>query len=201
MFGNYDSVPGEVVNKRNSPEPDPLLAQALQFDRDDLTANRAGWLTVRQETHLTEQQRTAQRWMITFGGAAIGVAVSWSLASTLADIQVELLVLGAVLILFALVQLLSIVQVHFQNWQALGIDVEVGAVASISGPVVLSTQPNASGPLSRLRGSATTYMISVAGSQFQVAQQVYTAFRNTDYYTVYYTPQSRQVLSAEVIAV
>jgi len=88
--------------------------------------------------------------------------------------------------------------VHFQNWQFLGVDVGVGAVASISGPVTLSTQQSG-GVLARLRGGTTAYTIRVAGSQFQVSQPVYMCFRNLDYYTVYYTPQSRYLLAAEPI--
>jgi len=199
MFGNYDRIPGEVVEKRQSPDPDPELAQALNFDREDLQANRAGWLTVRQEKRLSDQHRTSQRWMITFGIAAMGIAISWSLASTFADFAVEVLVLGAAVILIALVQILSILQVHFQQWQSLRIDAGMGGVASITGPVTLTAKGGGGGLLGRLRGQSPHYTLAVAGLHFHVTAEAYYAFHNLGYYTVYYTPQARVILSAEVI--
>jgi hypothetical protein len=167
-----------MKNKRDS-----ILATGIGFDDADLDANRAGHLTPKQIERLLAENRTTNQGLvgimiflsvIFLGLGLMGLndtgnsGIAWVMA---------LVWLGMVALFGSLI------------WDNRRVQDEIrqGQVESVQGPVQCYTG-----------GKNARYNCRVGDLIFSgIRQEVYTAFRHLDVYTLYYLPRSKRIVAAE----
>ncbi len=167
------------------------LMHALDFDNDDLRANRDGYMSKRQRARLSRRRRNIGLIFIT---ALVGAVVI-------------LLPLMRVLItrpqgLIAIVPILLIggaatvaLYLWFQRTvTAYAADLHKGHVSAIEGIVETRRHMAFTG-----RMFTTTYALYVNDEQFRIGMQVFVSLHpmHDEAYAVYYAPNSRTILAIE----
>jgi hypothetical protein len=162
---------------------DRLMA-ILGFDEDDLAANRAGRISLKQIARL---KRKRQGFMPTpktiVGLGAVLVAILWGTIGVTRLSYETLSTLTMTMMLFVVIALKMME--HFDGITA---DVRKETVEEVEGRVELSMQTTL---------NADRYFLNVDQMRFKVTQQALLAFKNGDPYRIYYAPRSKQVLSVE----
>jgi hypothetical protein len=171
--------------------------EALDFAQDDLQANRAGYLTERQQRLLESVRRTrgcsSRVALIVILVSALGVGLAPLLfggsesaggEQTIRQVLPYTLAVAGVVVLIMLVALLV--------GYARSRDVRDGRVSIAEGNAHLATRY-----LMRLR--LTAYYVQIGGVRFQIGQDEAEAFTEGEFYRVYYVkdPPAHVVLSAE----
>jgi len=159
------------------------LAQLLQFDQNDLAANRKGYLTQAQHERLSQGQASALTVSL-FMGAAVVI----SLFAGVLFGGLVLAVCGSLSLLGGLLTLIEI----YSGQHSYGQDLDSGQVESIQGRVVVRQKED-------LHGTGYYYDLSVGDIRFRLNEVQAQAFATGDTYILYYTPRSRVLLSAERI--
>ena len=166
----------------DTPNPDdiPTLAEALEFEPDELDQNRAGRLSLAQQTRL---QRRAGCSLIVGALLALGFAGAgfW-----LVTIDAWTLAVGSFAVaggLFALNRL---------GRGATQVETSAGDVATITGEAELEFNE-----YSTPNGRMKEYVLRIGNEAFVVSREVFAAFEDGDHYTLYYLPAARVLLSAE----
>ena len=152
--------------------PHLQLMGALGFSASDLAANSQGELSANQQEALKEARN------LQLGRWATVAALLWIVGLALNT--------GLMALLFGTA---AIVSVMMATWGRAGDDL-VGHVQSISGRLDIT----ADFPL------ILTYRIELNGETFHVARGAGAAFQPGRIYRLYYTANSRTVLSAELVA-
>jgi hypothetical protein len=164
--------------------PDDRLMDALDFDADDLAANRAGELSPRQRLRLTHQRRL-QGWLLTLGLAMTLIALVLVLRVRLGGALVFWV--GGAVTLWALG--FGPAQSLFR-WLGYDRDVKRGVVRSAEGRLTLSVKP----------GRRASQTLTIGGQSWELGplpKRVFQAFEHGAAYRLYYAAGSRTILSAE----
>jgi hypothetical protein len=165
-------------------EANPHLMTALDFDADDLAANRAGKLSARQQQSLTNQRRV-QGWLLTLGVALTLIAV----------VLVLRVRVGGALILWvaAAVAVWALgfgpAQTLFR-WLGYDRDVKLGTAQIAEGPLAFKARP----------GRRAIHTLEIGGQVWELdatQQRRYRVFQHGQAYRLYYTAGSRTILAAE----
>jgi hypothetical protein len=168
------------------PHIDPDLAVGLNFDADDLAANRAGEMTKNQVKQLALMQEPLVVTAIVFsltGGAFIIVAsfiLVSSLTPSVSRTPVELIC--AMLGMIALGG--WFIYIGTQPTTTIPGDQANRRVEQLSGKVFLHS-------------NGGLYNIVIDDVWLKISRDAFIRFKSHEYYTVYYTPNSKIVLSAE----
>jgi hypothetical protein len=166
-----------------------MLAAALKFNDDDLQANRAGRLTVRQRNRVYVQRRMVII-TLTLITAFIGViSAIVILAVLLGAVKSEvaiLLALGGEVITAGLAYLVWSLRQNYKTY--LG----EGYVAHIKGPVTMYQLRERQDDKTK-----TVYALRVGHLEFEIPEPALSAFTEGSHYMIYYTPEPLTLLSAE----
>ncbi len=145
---------------------------ALQFSAFDLHANQAGQLSPAQRSYLEGLRlQQAVLWMTI-------VVIAWAVG-LLADVSLVLLVLGTGAVWLTL----------SDGWRHTTADLN-GEVQSVSGSLMMR------------QGSFPFFgvQLTISGEVFGVSPSVGAAFISGCTYRLYFTPESRAILSAELLS-
>lgn len=188
MYENNGYSPDRIIEmppqRPRDPRPDEKLSRALGFNAQDLAANRAGWISEAQRTRLEANRRRLLFRVGTYAIGLIAIVIGWTFAlNILTQMETILLVAAFAALLLALGVLMSITMQIFQSWQALRIDIRVEEVRAAAGLVLIQQEHN-------------SYTLTIERKTFKLNATSAAAFRHLNAYIVYYTPQSRTILSA-----
>ncbi|MBL8162609.1 MAG: hypothetical protein JNJ61_11535 [Anaerolineae bacterium] len=167
-----------------SANADPILARSIGFDDDDLRQNRAGRLSVAQAQRLQSAQTKTGYGLIGVAGLlsllmlpiALGVASSGDILSGLIIGFIGLGIIGA------------LVMISRQDARKLAADIASGHVETAQGLIQCYTTSSES----------TRYNLRMGELLFMnVPQTLYIGFKHLEPYTLYYTPNTLQIVAAE----
>jgi len=166
-----------------------MLAAALKFNDDDLQANRAGRLTVRQRNRVYVKRRMVII-ALTLITAFIGIiSAIVTLAVLLGAVKSEvaiLLALGGEVVTAGLAYWVWSLRQTFNTF--LG----EGYVARVEGPVTMYQLRERQEDKTR-----TVYALRIAHLEFEIPEQALNAFTEGSRYIIYYAPDALLLLSAE----
>lgn len=172
-------------SEAQAPSHPMTLEESLEFDANDLAANREG--------HLSDHQRERLRrnWLrgvaisaalIVFGilAATIFLYIGWRTETA------ALTIVGIALTFFnaAVVGLLAQAYLRYRG------DTVNGSVAKLEGSVKRTLKINE-------RARSAAYFVNIEGHALRVNKPVFNAFEDQGVYCVYRAALSKQVLSAE----
>jgi hypothetical protein len=168
------------------PKVDPDLAYGLNFTAEDLAANREEYMSLSQRDMLLQkrQERLGKSVLyaaIYFGAALFVLLAAISNEGTLcifAPIWIALFFVG-----------FSVAANGRMFWRQTNEDLMKGDIAESNGRVILETI--------EVRRGSYRYEIHLNDSTFEVEKEAFLRFKHLDYYTLYYTPNTRIILSAE----
>jgi hypothetical protein len=168
-----------------TPSAPQSLAAALNFNTDDLSANRGGNLSQAQAERL--QRLRFRSTLITVLIVVInGVAASAFLFIGQREESFLLILVGiGVTIINAILVARAI-----QNWLRVQSDLQKDAVANVSGEVTRTA---------RVFGRRVFFVLAIGRQEFVVNKPVFNAVAEQKRYRLYYSPRSRTLLSAEAI--
>jgi hypothetical protein len=175
----------------------PSLMHALGFTDADLKANREGYMTFEQRQHLAETQSMGS-WLYGVAAALIaGIGVIFALNVFMFSsdngreaIFAPSVCAGIIIAGFTLVVLWIPMHVLQQQTHLYRADLHKGLVQQIMGKVIRQVR------LGELLG----YDLVVAEERFSVSPYTYEQFTDGATYTLYYTPNSKTILSAELVS-
>ena len=177
----YDGeLPAEIADQLERKAKDEMrydseLAAGLGFTPDDLAANREGVMTEWQRNAL--KKRTGNKQWI-YGG----LLFLWCMTMFFAAVSSvpPLAILGASVVFLLLV---TPIVVFYYEWAFNFInDANEGVVKEYMGRVILD---------------AHGCTLTIRSQRFTLSRPAYLRFKHLDYYTIYYTPRTRIILSAE----
>ncbi len=159
------------------------LAAAFAFSAEDLTTNRAGHLTRRQAEWLRRREQRASTIVLLF---TLGMAIVPALSLIIFSVDGNMPMAGLSVFLLVGLPLLGyrVADHERRRWSR---DREIGIAASIYGQVWPAESPIA-GRHPRLR---------IENLEFEVSPEQLAAFESGAFYSLYYTPRTRVILSVE----
>lgn len=178
------------------------LAMALNFNVDDLTANRLGAITGRQANRMRVQMlnEAKQMGIALLAGVAVVVllaALRSGLVTSAADAEGLVGTLLLILMAAAAVATLGFVlhrglsAYHFYK------DTQNLRTAITQGYLKLDGPETDRAVVSQRRWNPTRFYAIVDGKRFQVPEIAFIAMKKGEPYVIYYAPQSKYILSAE----
>lgn len=163
----------------------PSLAEALRFSDADLTTNQAGELSISQRAMLQKRQtRTMLIGMSLFFVLAF-IATFFIFIAGKSDNAGILLVIGIGLTLCNAVMS----GIFFRYWLKLNADLRANRVHRLSGELHRVLKP--------LNRRVIYYLIRIDTVETVVSKEIFTAFTHEATYTLYRTPYTGILLSAE----
>lgn len=167
-----------------------MLAAALGFNEEDLQANRAGRLTVRQRNRVFRWRRVLII-ALTLITAVIGLIAAVVILAVLLGTAVSelaiLLALGGEVITAGLAYLVWTLR------QSYGTYLEPGYAQHIVGPVTVYQLRERQNNRAR-----TAYYVRIGDLEFDIPQTALDAFTDGAVYNIYYVPRPLTLLSAEL---
>lgn len=159
------------------------LMQPMDFDTDDLDANRNGRLGTNQRERLQAlQMRTLM--IGSSGFIAIGIAA----ATFLYFAQVnDSLILQLVGIFLTLINALFI-GIYGRQWMLLNADIRNADIEVISGAMERVVKAD---------GRMNNFLLRIDGNDFHVKKELFKLFRHEVSYRLYRTPHAKILLAAE----
>jgi hypothetical protein len=157
--------------------------QPMQFDTDDLQANREGQLGANQIQRLQALQRRAL--LIGLGGF-FGIGLLATTFIYFAQVN-DALILMLVGIFMTMINALF-VGLYGRQWILLNTDIRNNVIETISGPMERVVRAD-----SRMNN----FLLRVDGHDFVVKKDLFKLFRHEVPYRLYRTPLSRVLLAAE----
>jgi hypothetical protein len=172
-----------LIDIQPKPKHPASLMLTLNFNGDDLSANRAGQLSDRQREHLRRERRSA----VLFYAAALIFAPL--LMAFFIWREGEILPLPLLGFIFVALEVILLV-VMLTVWHRRSADLHSGRVATIGGYTELRYQ---------MRGGQKLPVLRVDEHDFIVPRHKLESFKDGGYYQLYYLPTSRIILSAAPI--
>lgn len=166
-----------------------MLAAALKFNDDDLQANRAGRLTVRQRNRVHVRRRMviiALTLITAFVGIISAVVILAVLLGAAVSEVAILLALGGEVVTAGLAWLVWSLRQHYKTY------LREGHVARIEGPVTMYQLRERQDDKTR-----TVYALRIGHLEFEIPEAALSAFTEGSHYIIYYAPDPLTLLSAE----
>jgi hypothetical protein len=166
-----------------------MLAATLKFHDDDLQANRAGQLTVRQRNRVYVHRRMViiTLTLITaFIGVISAIVIVAVLVGAVKSEVAILLALGGEVITAGLAYLVWSLRQHFNTY------LHDNRVAHIEGPVTMYQLRERQDDTIK-----TVYALRIAHLEFEIPELALNAFTEGSSYMIYYVPDPLTLLSAE----
>lgn len=159
----------------------PTLAETLNFTEEDLQANRNGRLSEEQQRRLSAQSGCSivGSALVVLGLAGAGF---WMLALGWWQLAAVFFVLAVVIGLL-----------NRAGRGGFRAEINAGTVAIAAGEITLSANE-----IANPNGGVVEYLLQVNDEVFVIPRDAFAAFEDNAVYRVYYLPQSRIVLSAEL---
>ncbi len=166
-----------------------MLAATLKFNDDDLQANRAGRLTVRQRSRVYVRRRTviiALTLITAFIGIISAIVIlAVLLGSAIFEFAI-LLALGGEIVTAGLGYLVWSLRQHYNTY------LREGHVAHVEGPVMMYQLRERQDDKTK-----TVYALRIAHLEFEIPELALNAFTEGSRYIIYYAPDPLTLLSAE----
>ena len=168
-----------------------LLLSALQNFESDLKSNRLGQLSPHQYEKLSEK-RLKETGLRSIPIPILAIELWMNRRGMGFDsLYFPSMYCSDILIVLAFAGLMAFsIWYALKPWSQYSRDLRDRQVERAEGRVVQNPKQ---------RGRYTSYSIQIAGQEFKVEGRVMLAFQNGGQYRVYYTPNSRTVVSAEPI--
>lgn len=172
------------MRETNDTNPQEDLTFLLDFNDDDLTANRNGQLSQRQLERLRARRRASVLVAVAIVMIAALIAslfifwgqVNGSVVMTIGGIGITL-VAAAVTGIFA------------RHWMRLTTDIDSGAAQILSGTLERVLKP--------INRNNAAYVLRIDGLDIATSKETFKAFKHNAPYRLYITRYSRVLLSAE----
>lgn len=167
------------------------LMHALDFDNDDLRANRDGYMSKRQRARLSRRRRNIG---LIFIAATVGAVVIFLPLMRVLMTRPQGLVAIVPILLIGVVVMVAIYLWFQRTVTAYAADLHKGHVSAIEGIVETQRHMTFTG-----RMFTSTYSLYVNDEQFSIGMQVFVSLHpmRDEIYAVYYAPNSRTILSLE----
>jgi hypothetical protein len=168
-----------------------VLAANLDFDDHDLAENRAGHLSEKQAAKLKLLRKKENRDVITFMLVMLLVCGPLTLVLVMNSIDIFGWICGGLYLC-----ILGVGPVFwYLSHRAITADLNAGRIEAVQGPIQCYEH------VVNTKNAHIIYSVRIGDVKFnRVTQEVYTAFRHLEVYTVYYTPHSKHLLAAEAMA-
>jgi hypothetical protein len=190
---------------------DPKLMSAFGFTEADLDTNKHGYMTKEQRRKLrTSRAKIGQLiFVVLLGGLIswVGLAFAIILFTGLVRFtsQLELLFiwsdsltyLSIIVVIAAIIIFVWLAIIRFQNTRNVEQDLYKGDVNVIFGRARLDYIENQSRDRKGINTSSSTEIFRISHMQFDLTSTQKWALTIGDYYSFYYTPISREILSVE----
>lgn len=163
------------MQKSKHKSGNPLM-QALNFNEDDLAANREGRLSKAQRNLLYSHQNVQNTWILLSFLTGCPLMLVLLLAASR---------LGALILVPVMVIGLAVATWFFLSQRQRFARDLADAVHVLEGPVQLDVI------------SESTYIVAIGDQELSVKKAAFLAFKNGDPYRIYYAPHSKTVLSVE----
>jgi hypothetical protein len=170
-----------------------MLAAALRFNDEDLQANRAGRLTIRQRNRVFVWRRAliiALLLITAFIGIISAIVILAVLTGTAVSEVGILLALGGEVITAGLAFLVWSLRQHYNTY------LQAGRVQQVEGPVTMYQLRERHNNRAR-----TAYYLRVDDQEFAIPQAALSVFTDGAPYSVYYVAEPLTLLSAEEVPV
>jgi hypothetical protein len=164
----------EGVMKNHKNKPGNVLMEALDFDEDDLEANRAGQLSEVQYNNMYSKRMVFIYVFVTLSTVIVFMSIL--------TLSLNLFVMATAIIFFMRMKLHQ-----FDN------DLK-GNVLPMEGVVKLDVITN---KIHTNVSSGVAYSIRINDRKLNVEKKAFLAFKNGDPYRIYFTPNTKKILSAE----
>lgn len=161
-------------------KPEHALMVALNFTDEELALNRDENLSDEQKVWLTSLRN---RWLKTLIASTIFGILFLMIGMVREDVWIWIWI---ILIVGPGSAYLIAVSGKIAAYSR---DIRLGRALMIEGRVILD--------ISGKEGNLMKYLIKAEGLTFVVSKTVFLAFKNGDPYRIYYTPYTKQILSAE----
>lgn len=158
-------------------DPQQALMKAMNCTDEDLSANRDGYMTLRQKNRL--KRRRTSLILYIFGGLAIGSLQLTIFGYLFSDVIIIVLLIGTFTILYTVL--------GFLERRRFSLDLHKGAVEVIEGRITLDV----------VTGRGAYYAVSIGKIKFRINRRVFLAFKNGDPYCLYFAPHAKVLLSAD----
>ncbi len=158
----------------------------LDFDSNDLAANRNGQLSERQLERLRGRRRAsviAAMAIVLVAAAVAALFIFWGQVSSSA----VLMIVGVGVTLVAA----AISGIFARYWMRLTADIDSGAAQVLTGDLERVLKP-----ISR---RSATYVLRIGGQDIATSKETFKAFKHNAPYRLYITKYSRVLLSAEAV--
>lgn len=168
-----------------------MLDAALQFNAEDLNANREGRLSVRQRNRVFARRRSvliALAIITLMMGVISGVVILAVLLGAAVSEMAILLALGGEIVTVGLAYLGWSLRQNFQKYLL------PGRVARIEGPVTCYQLRERQNEKTRIG-----YYLRIGDLEFEISDAALNAFIDGAPYIVYYVPRPLTLLSAEPV--
>lgn len=162
-----------------------LLAQTIGFNDDDLDANRIGIFSDRQCQSL---RRLRMLWRIIFYAIVVACPTACLVAINDGIRRGDTIAsrIGIIIFIFAFTGVLLIF--CYREWKQYNDDVTEGLVQGVEGCISIMPHREKHG---------ISFTITIQGETLTVNQGIFLAFKNGDPYAIYFSPNTRKLLSAE----
>ncbi len=174
------SIHCEFAMDKSKTKPGQGLMEALNFDETDLAANREGRFSQDQYEDLSRRWRTmliAMAFLVIFSPVmCILTIIVHEHNSASRDFNAYLF--AAMAAAFGCLLIAS-------NYKRVKADLDGAEVRIVEGRVSLDVKSN------------QDLSIRIRNQKFRVKKEVFLAFKNGDPYVIYYTPNTRAILSVE----
>ncbi|MEL6405513.1 MAG: hypothetical protein AAFR81_14180 [Chloroflexota bacterium] len=167
----------------NTIPPAEAIMQPLGFDQDDLSANREGKLSERQQDEL---RRLQTRTLLIGAGGFMGFALVATIFLFFGS--GDALWLLTFLGIFVTILNALFVGMLARQWMRLRADMDSGTITTLEGELERVVLPDR---------RANNLILRIEGEDFHVKKTVFQQFRHEVAYRVYRTTHSRVLLSAE----
>lgn len=166
-----------------------MLAATLKFNDEDLQANRAGQLTVRQRNRVYVQRRMliiALTLITAFIGIISAIVILAVLLGAVNSEVAILLALGGEVITAGLAYVVWSLRQHFNTY------LRDNRVTHIEGPVTMYQLRERQDDKTK-----TVYALRIAHLEFEIPELALNAFTEGSRYLIYYVPDPLMLLSSE----
>lgn len=176
------------MDKAKKEEPDPKLMEVLGFTAEDLQANREGYLTKVQRERLNSQRRSSQfdylfLFIVPLAGAALLMLADGASVGTTMFIGL------AILLAYGIFNSVM----RYSSYRQFDADLYKGNIQAVEGEI----RKNSAFSLGRSLDE--TFRIEIGKLSFPVKETTISAFKSHQSYRIYYVPNTKTILSAEMI--
>lgn len=169
---------------------DPRLMQALKFGEKELIANREGYLTPAQEKRILQSRPRTYLSAAILMGMALLIWLTMPLLIARQNLD-SIWPISLICLIPVFVIIMVVIRLNNHRIQQ---DLQQGTVQCVTGQLTKRVHLMPTG-----KAFIPVPYLLIQQENFKVNHQVYAAFTDKAYYTVYFAPHTKILLSAEPV--